>query len=83
VGACAHICLLQAKAREDKGTMLRVSPISGVIAPYASVRLCVTFKPFAQDGAARGFKAQPLSPQQQIQPFEGLVQVRQPQHVAF
>jgi hypothetical protein len=69
-----HVTHVQAKAREDKGSMLKVSPISGVIAPYSSTRLRVTFKPFATD-AGRGFRAQPLSPQQQVQPFDGLVQV--------
>lgn len=68
-------CVLQAKSREDKGTMLRVSPISGVIAPYSSSQLSVTFKPFALDGP-KPFKAQPLAPPQQVQPFDGLLQVR-------
>jgi len=54
--------------------MLRVSPVSGVIEPYGSTTLHVTFKPFALDGV-RGFKAQPVSPQQQVQPFDGLLQV--------
>jgi hypothetical protein len=54
--------------------MLKVSPLAGVIAPYSSARLCVRFKPFSLDGG-RGFRAQPLSPQQQAQPFDGLLQV--------
>jgi hypothetical protein len=66
---------MQAKSRGEKGTMLKVSPLAGVIAPYSSTRLCVTFKPFSLDGG-RGFRAQPLSPQQQVQPFDGLLQVR-------
>lgn len=54
--------------------MLRLSPISGVIAPYSSAQLRLTFKPFSLDGGG-GFRAQPLSPQQQMQPFDGLLQV--------
>jgi hypothetical protein len=72
---------MQAKAREDKGSMLKVSPVSGVIPPYSSTRLRVTFKPFATD-AGRGFRAQPLSPQQQVQPFDGLLQVSTDKHTA-
>lgn len=54
--------------------MLKVSPIAGVIPPYGSTKLCVTFKPFSPDGG-RGFAAQPLNPTQQVQPFDGLLQV--------
>lgn len=77
VAHCTRVSVAgaQAKAREDKGTMLRVSPVSGVIEPYSSTTLHVTFKPFALDGV-RGFKAQAVSPQQQVQPFDGLLQVR-------
>jgi hypothetical protein len=71
-----HLChaCLQAKAREEAGTVLKVSPIAGVILSYGSTKLCVTFKPFSPDGG-RGFAAQPLNPTQQVQPFDGLLQV--------
>jgi hypothetical protein len=67
--------MLQAKARAEKDSVLKVSPISGAIAPYSTAQLQVTFKPLApqQD---KGFAGQPLTPQQQAQLFDCLLQVR-------
>lgn len=55
--------------------MLKVSPISGVIAPYSAAQLQVTFKPPAPQ-LDKGFAGQPLAPQQQAQLFDCLLQVR-------
>jgi hypothetical protein len=55
--------------------VLKVSPISGVIAPYGTAQLQVTFKPLAPQ-LDKGFAGQPLTPQQQAQLFDCLLQVR-------
>jgi hypothetical protein len=55
--------------------VLKVSPISGVIAPYSTAQLQVTFKPLAPQ-LDKGFAGQPLTPQQQAQLFDCLLQVR-------
>lgn len=65
----------QAKAREETGSMLRVTPLSGTIPPLSSTPLHVTFAPVAPP-QPKGFAAQPLSATQaQAQPFDGLLQV--------
>lgn len=70
----AAVAILQAKLREDKELVVRVSPISGTIAPYSTAQLTVTFRPPAA-AQAKGFKAQPLDVQQQPQLFDYLLQV--------
>lgn len=65
---------MQAKAREETGSMLRVTPLMGTIPPFSSTQLHVTFKP-AAEAPAKGFSAQPLTPQQATLPFEGMLQV--------
>lgn len=54
--------------------MLSVSPLSGVVPPYASATLTATFRPRAP-AAAKGFAAQPLPADAQAQPFDGLLQL--------
>lgn len=65
---------LQAKLREEKNPVVRVTPIAGSIAPYSTAQLTVIFKPLATAQAV-GFKVQPLTAQQQEQNFEYLLQV--------
>jgi hypothetical protein len=81
-GSVSDVALLlarfcwQAKAQEEGESVLQVTPVSGVVAPYSKAQLNIMFRPQVLTGK-KGFRAQQMTHTQEARIFDYLVQVRQ------
>jgi hypothetical protein len=66
---------LQAKAREEADSAVRVSPLAGAVPPYGTARLVVSFQP-PHAARAQGFQSKELGEDEAMRVFDYVVQVR-------